>query len=399
MPTLLNSAATRMNARPTAVRPPVVRREYSPGLDLAIVERRSVVEFHMTLRPLPGERAGRMLWRLDTLLHRHRASVVRHEIFGPLSACAEVSAAFEQLFGKSAWPVMWLEGDTCEGGSVAGMHIFAIAGAAVGSVSLEGRVVGREFNDGHARHCVLGDVRADDVSDDQPRQALQAFENTETALRQAGMNMTQVARTWLFLDDILGWYGPLNTVRAHFFEERKMFDHVVPASTGVGVKNPAGAALSMGAWAAEPTGGSFAVKEVLSPMQCPAPAYGSCFSRAVEMITPGWRRLFISGTASIEPKGASVCANDMDGQIDLTMQVVRAILVSREMEYADVTRATAYLRHPADLPVWRKWRDQLGLEQWPVIATQAVICRDELLFEIELDAMAPIHDGQGDWQV
>ena len=127
-----------------------------------------------------------------------------------------------------------------------------------------------------------------------------------------------------------------------------------------------------------------------SPLQCPAPAYGSCFSRAVEIVTPGWRRIFISGTASIAPKGESVCAGDMDGQIDLTMQVVRAILVSREMDYADVTRATAYLRNPADAPIFNRWCHKLGLVNWPLVTTQAVVCRDELLFEIELDAMAPV---------
>jgi enamine deaminase RidA (YjgF/YER057c/UK114 family) len=202
--------------------------------------------------------------------------------------------------------------------------------------------------------------------------------------------MPNVARTWLFMDDILAWYGPLNQVRREFFERHQLFDHTVPASTGVGVKNPVGAAMVAGAWAVQPTNGSLFVGEMGSPLQCPAPAYGSCFSRAVEIVTPGWRRIFISGTASIAPKGQSVCAGDLDGQIDLTMQVVRAILVSREMDYADVTRATAYLRNPADAPIFKRWCHKLGLVNWPLITTQAVVCRDELLFEIELDAMAPV---------
>ena len=201
--------------------------------------------------------------------------------------------------------------------------------------------------------------------------------------------MTDVARTWLFLDDILAWYGPLNQVRRDFFAQRHLFDHLVPASTGVGVRNPAGAAMVAGAWAAEPRDDRFLAGEVLSPLQCPAPQYGSCFSRAVEMVSPDLHRLFVSGTASIEPKGTSVCADDVDGQIDLTLQVVRAILVSRGMDYPDVNRATAYLRRPGDEPLFRGWLARLGLEDWPLVVTQAVVCRDELLFEIELDALAP----------
>ena len=162
-------------------------------------------------------------------------------------------------------------------------------------------------------------------------------------------------------------------MRREFFGRCHLFNHTVPASTGVGVKNPAGAALVAGAWAVAPTNGVLFVGEVGSPLQCPAPVYGSCFSRAVEIVTPGWRRMFISGTASIAPKGDSVCAGDMDGQIDLTMQVVRAILVSRELDYADVTRATAYLRNPSDAPIFRRWCAKLGLENWPLVTAQAVV--------------------------
>lgn len=331
-----------------------------------------------------------MLKRLAALLKAHNASVVRHEVFGALAAQPDFAAALQRLFGEQPWPVTFVDGASCDQTSVTGMHVLAVAGARVESLSLAGRVVGRVFEDGHARHCVLGDIRPTDLSAPRVQQAMQAFENLEAALGRAGMGLPNVARTWLFLADILAWYGPLNQVRREFFERHHLFDHTVPASTGVGVRNRVGAALVAAGWAVEPTNGALFVGEVGSPMQCPAPAYGSCFSRAVEIVTPGWRRLFVSGTASIAPKGDSVCAGDLDGQIDLTMQVVRAILVSREMDYADVTRATAYLRHAADAPLFRRWCVKLGLENWPLVITQAVVCRDELLFEIEVDAMAPV---------
>ena len=368
---------------------PSIRRNYRPELQTSLVSRSGLLELHLTLIPIPGESAARMLTRLAAVLEAHNATVVRHEVFGALAAQADFAAALVRVFGDQCWPVIWVEGVSCSDPSLAGMHVLAIAGARVGSLSLAGRTVGRIFEDGHARHCVLGDIRPIDYSAPREQQATQVFENIESALKPTGMTMTHVTRTWLFLDDILAWYGSLNQARREFFEQRHLFEHTVPASTGVGVKNPFGGALVAGAWAVEPTNGSLFVGEVGSPLQCPAPAYGSCFSRAVEIVTPGWRRIFISGTASIAPKGQSVCAGDLDGQIDLTMQVVRAILVSREMDYADVTRATAYLRNPADAPIFRRWCVKLGLENWPLVTTQAVVCRDELLFEIELDAMAP----------
>lgn len=357
------------------------------GFDLVEVPRPGVRELHLTLRPLPGEQPAAMAARLAGQLREHGAQVLRHEMFGSLAACAEARAGLREAFGEVDWPVLCAEGRVCNGGALAGMHVFAVAGPAVESVSLDGRVVGRMFDDGHARHCLLGDVLPGDLSQSHPAQARQVFEKLEAALARVGMTMTNVVRTWLFLDDILDWYEPLNHTRRDFFAERKLFGHLLPASTGVGMRNPAGAALVAGAWAVEGTNGAFSVREVASPLQCPAPEYGSCFSRAVEMVTPGCRRLLVSGTASIEPKGASVCAGDVDGQIDLTMQVVRQLLVSCGMDYPDLTRATAYLRHPRDRAVWEKWFRALGLDHHPLITTQAVICRDELLFEIELDAL------------
>ncbi len=370
---------------------PVIRRQYRPELHECSIQRSGVLELHLTILPLPGESAAGMLERLAVVLRMHNASVVRHEVFGALASHPDFGISMRRLFGVEPWPVTFVEGASCNGESMSGMHVLAVAGVRVDSLSINDRVVGRVFQDGHARHCVLGDIQpTDNTTIPREEQAMQVFENLVSVLNRTGMNLPNVARTWLFLDDILSWYGPLNHVRRECFERHHLFDHTVPASTGVGTRNPAGAALVAGAWAVEPTNGALFLGEVGSPMQCPAPAYGSCFSRAVEIITPGWRRMFISGTASIAPKGDSVCAGDVDGQIDLTMQVVRAILVSREMDYPDVTRATAYLRNSADAPLFHRWCNKLGLENWPLIITQAVVCRDELLFEIEVDAMAPV---------
>jgi enamine deaminase RidA (YjgF/YER057c/UK114 family) len=149
--------------------------------------------------------------------------------------------------------------------------------------------------------------------------------------------------------------------------------------------------LVAAAWAVAPLQNGFVLREVASPRQCPAPCYGSSFSRAVELLTPELRRVMVSGTASIEPGGASVGGGDVEAQIDLTMEVVRAILVSCDLDFPDASRATAYFKRPKDVSYFHQWCKRLGLEAWPVVCTVADICREELLFEIEVDAlgMAP----------
>lgn len=367
---------------------PTIRRERKPGLDLTVVHRAGVREYHLTLQPMPGERTSVMLWRLDTLLREHRAVVVKHDIFGAVSCYDETMGRVQRLFGQLDWPVTWIEGSAGEGKPIGGMHVFAISGAPVETVSLEGRIVGRVFNDGLARHCILGDVRPAELGVEPADQARQLFENIEAALDRAGMKMPDLIRTWLFLDDILEWYGPFNVVRKEFFESRRLFDHLVPASTGVGGQNPACAAIIGGAWAMQPIENRTQVSEVISPLQCPAPKYGSCFSRAVEVTTPGHRRLLISGTASLEFSGKSAKRDDIKGQIERTMDVVEAILTSRNLSYAAASRATAYFKRIEDVPAFNAWCAARNLSI-PVVSIQADVCRDELLFELELDAMVP----------
>ena len=366
-----------------------IRHERKPGVDLTLVNRLGLKELHFTLQPLPGERPANLLWRLDALLREHEAVVVRHEIFGALDVYEETMSRLEKLSGDLFWPVTWTEGLACSGSPIAGMHVFAVSGAKVETLHLEGRVVGRIFNDGLAKHCLLGDIRPADLSASQPAQSGQVFENIEAALDRAGMRMTDLVRTWLHMDDILSWYGPFNVVRKEFFAKRNLFDHLVPASTGVGARNPAGAAMVAGAWAMKPLDDRTTAHEASSPLQCPAPNYGSCFSRAVDIKTPNHRRLLISGTASIDYDGNSIHDGDIKSQIECTMDVVEAILRSREMNYASVSRATAYLKKLEHGAAVLEWCAARGVNL-PLLCLQSAVCRDELLFELELDAMIPL---------
>ena len=289
----------------------------------------------------------------------------------------------EDLFGitdsaVSDWPVTWLRGNP----ALPGVHLHAVKGVPVERLTFGGRVVGSVFNDGVARHCRLGGLRPARASDSPASQTRATFELLEAALRDAGMTFANVARTWFYLDQILAWYGDFNKVRDEFFRKRNVFDGLVPASTGIGGANVAGTALVAGAYAV--TGGQLAA--VPSPLQCPALKYGSSFSRAVELKMPDHCRLWISGTASIAPGGETVHVGDVPGQIALTMQVVAAILESRGLRWTDTSRAIAYVCEAATADRFQEYRAAHDLADWPVVTTQNVICREDLLFELELDA-------------
>jgi enamine deaminase RidA (YjgF/YER057c/UK114 family) len=163
----------------------------------------------------------------------------------------------------------------------------------------------------------------------------------------------------------------------------------MPASTGVGGRPPAGVALDLAGWALQPYREWAGAHEVFSPLQCPAPQYGSAFSRAMEICSGGSRRLVVSGTASIALNGELIWPGDIVRQIGRTMAVIGAMLVSRGLGWTDVDRAIVYLKHGNDLPAFTDWLQQNGLAGLPFVPVQGDICRTDLLFELEVDACAP----------
>ena len=74
-------------------------------------------------------------------------------------------------------------------------------------------------------------------------------------------------------------------------------------------------------------------------------------------------------------------------QVAFTMEVVEAILQSRGMEWQDVTRGAAYFRNFEDLPVYDRYCKENGLSELPVAVVSNDVCRDDLLFEIEVDGV------------
>lgn len=242
--------------------------------------------------------------------------------------------------------------------------------------------------DTDAQVLMLTGLLPADTSQPRAVQARSVLERMGTALQRKGMTFAHVVRTWFYLDRILEWYDAFNAVRSAFFTERDVFAGVLPASTGVGMANPAGAALVAGVLAVKPVSPRVSVFAVPSPLQCPAPDYRSAFSRAVEVQIAGRRHLYISGTASIDPHGASAHCGDLDGQINLTMAVAGALLESRHMTWADATQAIAYFKDLAGAPRLTAYCRDRGFAGFKAQPLQATLCRDDLLFEVEIAAAA-----------
>jgi len=311
------------------------------------------------------------------------ASILSQFVFAGKQHYPEFIAETE----NANWPVVWLQGDACKDGDMYSMQAVAISGIKPKPVKLDGRDIGFIYEDEHTRTCRLRGILPANLKASRTAQTHSAFQIMEAALEENGFRFTDTVRTWIYLDRLLDWYVDFNRVRNTFFDETDIFSHMVPASTGIGASNPFGAAIMMDVLAIQPKTDLVKIKAVNSPLQNPALDYKSSFSRAVELKFPTHRSLLISGTASIDPDGKTAYQGDPEKQIRLTMDVVKALLESRTMGWSDLFRGIAYFKDMDYLHIYRRVAEELGIPRFPLAVSHADVCRDDLLFEIEVDAV------------
>ena len=122
-------------------------------------------------------------------------------------------------------------------------------------------------------------------------------------------------------------------------------------------------------------------------------AYGSAFSRGMRIDLKGLTVLLISGTASIDDEGKTVHVGDLRAQTRRTFDNITGLLASEGATWRDVVRTTCYLRDiERDYKAFNEERSAFYQEQKldPLPAStgiQAILCRPDLLVEVEAIAM------------
>jgi len=121
----------------------------------------------------------------------------------------------------------------------------------------------------------------------------------------------------------------------------------------------------------------------------------SSFSRGMRLDIKGITILLISGTASIDERGVSVHTGDFRKQVLRTYHNITGLLAAEGATWRDVVRTTCYLRDiERDYAEFNEIRTQYfkeqGLDALPAsTGIQAILCRPELLVEMEGIAIFP----------
>jgi len=267
------------------------------------------------------------------------------------------------------------------------VQIIGVKGTPVGLFDTVQGAYGRYFEINHVRHYFFSNYSNSNNAVNSEK-VYNLFCRLQDDLTKQGVTFRNVARTWIFLDDILAWYNDFNSARSRFYEEFELLTDVIPSSTGIGVGNYSASSLVISGYGVSSDHPGLDIKVVPSPLQCPATDYSSSFSRAVEVNDGNSRRLFVSGTASIDQEGITLHNEDIESQIVHTMRVVEAILETRKLSWKSMVRAIAYFTDTAYIDIFLEYCKNNMIDTGPVLVVNGTICRDDLLFEIEVDAIA-----------
>ena len=127
----------------------------------------------------------------------------------------------------------------------------------------------------------------------------------------------------------------------------------------------------------------------------------SSFSRGLRLDIKGITILLISGTASVDEYGRTIHVGDFRAQTWRTYQNITRLLEAEGATWKDIVRTTCYLRDiERDYEAFNEIRTQFFQEQGlnPLPAStgiQAILCRPDLLVEIEAMAIFDSDRGAG----
>ena len=362
------------------------------AFELASSETPGTKELHVTAVPAPGGAAAQaeeVFSKISAVLRREGGQILQERIFLTSGATEDVVAARRAAYGDldDGVPPAWLQASPGLGGPLVGVQVHAVVGGgppqpveldavAVGRVL---RVSGLAFLTTTALSAPQAGVPAD--------QACAVFEQGARVAERVGMDMFSVARTWIWLRDILSWYDELNAARNEFFRRCGMLDapsgQELPASTGIGVAPTGEGQCAMEMIAMAGPDGELKNGLLAAGNQGPAFAYGSAFSRALQAKTPAGSTVYVSGTAAIDAQGATRHVGNIPGQIEDTIANVRAVLDNMGCGDGDVVNAMMYCK---TAEVEQAFGERRGELCWPGVVMVCDICRKELLFEIEVTA-------------
>lgn len=321
---------------------------------------------------------------INDFLLKHNAKIVSAYIFYGADHTYAIEDVFLKGLQQSSVPLVKILAKNPS--DPISIQIKAVSNIEVCYLKEDNGTVGAVYECNDLQYCYLSGLVANDAVMGEEEQTRFVYKKAKQLLELEGFEVTDIIRTWYYLSDILSWYDAFNNVRTDFFEQDNVFDVLVPASTGIGAKLVGQNLVLLSLLAVKKINDNVRIEPIRSPLQCSAMDYKASFSRAVEIQSSNKKELYVSGTASIDNLGKTVHVNEINHQIQKTFSVVEELLRSRKYDRTDASRMIVYYKN---YDVLNSFLDYIEHNKWKVTPSflHSDICRDDLLFEIELDAV------------
>ena len=363
-------------------------------IETKTIETAGAVELYITALPdadKPLKDAATALFSgITDVLESRNAWIFQERVFASEQALSQIKSIRAEIYGRFDDGVSptWLVATSASTGQIAGVQIHAVANCQ------KPRIIGKtEQSCGRIlRHAGTELLSLSGIhnpnADGAANQAQSMLEQSSKLLAEAGTDFGAVGRTWMWLNNILEWYDDFNEVRNKFFSEHHLLNNndapKMPASTGIGIG---------------PDNGTFCTMDLIAALGIEKPVeyfdisgnqnsafdYGSAFSRAASIESFAGTTVFVSGTASIGTDGKTTNIGDAAGQIQATIDNVRAVFKQNNCGDNEVVQAIMYSKTPEiEKLFFERWAADIS---WPYMTAVTDICRSDLLFEIEATAV------------
>lgn len=235
-----------------------------------------------------------------------------------------------------------------------------------------------------------------DAENDSFEETSQIFKDYLSILKHQQLTLEQhCIRTWFYVRDIDNNYDGLVKARNQVFELNQLTkDTHFIASTGIEGRyaNPAVTVL-MDAYA---VGGIQPEQITFLQAQAhlnPTHEYGVAFERGTAVDYGDRRHIFISGTASIDSKGAIIHPGDVHKQTIRAIENIQALLLEADATINDISSMIIYLRDVSDYAGVAGYF-MSHYAHIPYIIVHAPVCRPGWLIEIECIAIKQVENTQ-----
>ncbi len=375
-------------------------------MDVCRIEREDHFEYWLTVAPSPEwshpfdiERAfGSLASQLKTA----GIQVISEKIYGRVTSRSHVLAVRERAYAQAGVDPdlrpTYLEGKPLFGIPFAGVQIWGLApkDGRTQLVTTQPGIFGpRTWEVSGSRFAFVPGVRGTPTTP-RTQQGYDMYWHTVQSLADVGLDISHVVRTWIYLADILEWYGAFNGVRDVAFKQHGLVTKnnlpVFPASTGIqGRAGREACLMDVLAVDASQSEGEVAVTPILqTKRQREAAKYGSAFSRGMTLQADGINTIHASGTASIDSDGRTLHVGDVDAQAEETFRCLAAVLESEGAGLDDICSATVFVSTDDGYRAFDRARRRLDIKRFPHIVVRADVCRADLLIEIEAVAVRPV---------